>query len=95
MNECVYNYSLEDNLEATKQLLIQKYKKKTSIVSGFVVLLCIIGVLVSISMIISNSGKWYIGFISAGLMAMYFAVDKIAIKIRLVLYIRFLLFYSI
>jgi len=84
MNECIYNYSLEDNLKATKQLLKQKYKRKTSIVSGLVVLLGVIGIITSIGLLISNNGKWYIGLISAGLLAMYFAVDKIAIKKQLI-----------
>ena len=83
MNECIYNYSLEDNLEATKHLLTQKYKKKTGIVSGFVVLLSILGIITSIGMIINNSSQWYIGLISVVLVVLYFAVDKIAIKNQL------------
>lgn len=83
MNECIYNYTLEDNLEATKHLLNQKYKKKTGIVSGFVVLLCIIGMMVSVSMIINKNSNWYIGLLSAVLLVCYFAVDKIAIKTQL------------
>lgn len=83
MNECVYNYDLEDNLKATEQLLIQKYKKKTSIVSVLVVILSILGILTSVGMIINKNGQWYIGFISAILLLCYFLVDKVVIKLQL------------
>lgn len=83
MNECVYNYSLEDNLKATEQLLTQKFKKKTGIVSVLVVVLSIIGIMTSIGMIISKDGKWYIGLISAVLLLCYFFVDKVLIKLQL------------
>ena len=83
MNECVYNYNLEDNLKATEQLLTQKYKKKTGVVSVLVVGLSILGIMTSIGMIIANNGKWYIGFVSAVLLMCYFWVDKVFIKMQL------------
>lgn len=83
MNECVYNYDLEDNLKATEQLLLQKYKKKTGIVSVLVVVLSIMGIMTSIGMIIAKSSKWYIGLISAILLICYFFVDKVLVKFQL------------
>ena len=83
MNECVYNYELEDNLKATEQLLTQKYKKKTGVVSVLVVALSAMGIMTSIGMIIAKNSKWYIGLISAVLLICYFFVDKVIIKMQL------------
>lgn len=83
MSECIYNYSLEDNLNATKQLLIQKSRRKTSIVSLFVVVLSIFGIIGSIGMLIGKSGNWYVGLISAVLLLCYFGVDKVLIQMQL------------
>lgn len=83
MNECVYNYGLEDNLKATEQLLLQKYKKKTGVVSILVVVLSIMGIMTSIGMIIAKDSKWYIGLISAILLICYFFVDKVIVKLQL------------
>ena len=83
MNECAYNYGLEENLKASEILFLQKYKKKTSIVSVFVVILSIVGILSSIGMIIEKDSRWYLGLISAVLILCYFFVDKIFIKNQL------------
>ena len=64
-------------------MLTQKFKKKTGIVSGFVVLLSILGMMTSVGMVINQDKNWYIGLISALLLLSYFAVDKIAIKLQL------------
>ena len=83
MSECIYNYTLEDNLKATEQLLICKHKKKTSIVSVFVVILSIIGIISSIGMIINKDSNWWLGLVSVALLLCYFFVDKVWIKFQL------------
>ena len=83
ISECVYNYSMQDNLKATEQLLIYKYKRKTNLVTLLVLFLCIIGVMASIGAIINHTKNWYVGILSVVLLVLYFLVDKIYIKIQL------------
>ncbi len=79
MNECVYNYSLQDNLNATKFLLQTKSKRKTNIVAMFLIALTVLGVLVSIGALIAHTKYWYVGIISVLLILAYFLVDKIVL----------------
>ena len=83
MIECVYNYGLEDNMKATEQLLLQKYKRKTGIVCALVVVLSIMGVMTSVGMIIAKESKWWVGIVSAVLLVCYFFVDKVLIKLQM------------
>lgn len=80
MVECVYNYSLEDNLNATKHLFILKNKRKTNIVGLLLIFFTIIGVMASIGAIITKSNYWYVGIISVGLLTCYFLIDKVMLS---------------
>ncbi len=80
MVECVYNYSLQDNLEASKFLFKTKNKRKTNIVTILLVFLTFIGVLVSIGAVILHNKLWYVGVCGILLLACYFLIDKIALN---------------
>ena len=80
MFECVYNYSLKDNLAASKFLFKTKNKRKTNIVTLLLVLTTAFGVLGSIGAIINHTKFWFLGIISILLLACYFLVDKILLN---------------
>ena len=80
MIECVYNYSLQDNLNATKNLFQIKSKRKTNIVTMLLIVLTVLGVLVSIGALIAHSKYWYVGIISLLLIVAYFLGDKIILN---------------
>ena len=83
MSTCEYKYSLQDNLDATKELLKIKNKRKTNIVTLFVLLLSMFGIMASIGSIIKGDKNWVIGIISVVLLVGYFLVDAFAIKMQL------------
>ena len=80
MNECVYNYSLEDNLKATEQLLIFKNKRRTNIVTLLLIFLCMVGILVTAKAIAEHTNNWFVGIVSVLLLICYFFAEKIIIK---------------
>ena len=80
MNECVYNYSLQDNLSATKFLFQTKTKRKTNIVTMFLIVLTVLGIMVSIGALIMHTKYWYVGIISVLLIVAYFLVDRILLN---------------
>ena len=79
MNECVYNYELEDNLAATKYLFKFKNRKKTGAVNLLVIIVSIIGIMVSIGGIIEKKSYWTIGIATIILIVGYFLVDYVAL----------------
>ena len=79
MNECTYNYTLEDNLAMTKYLFKLKNRRKTGIVNLLVIGVSILGLMVSIGGIIARQSYWTIGIASIILIVGYFMVDKIAL----------------
>lgn len=79
MNECIYNYELEDNLAATKYLFKFKNRKKTGVVNLLVIIVTIIGLMVSIGGIIERESYWTIGIATIILIVAYFMVDYIAL----------------
>ena len=79
MNECIYNYTLDDNLAATKYLFKLKNRRKTGIVNLLVIGVSILGLMVSIGGIIARQIYWTIGIASIILIVGYFMVDQIAL----------------
>ena len=79
MNECIYNYELEDNLAATKYLFKYKNRKKTGIVNLLVIIVSIIGIMASIGGIIEKKSYWTIGIATIILIVGYFLVDYVAL----------------
>lgn len=77
MKECTYNYSIEDNLEASKKLYLHKTKRKTNLVTLLLIFFTIIGVMTSIGAIIQGTRYWIIGVVSIALLVGYFLIDKI------------------
>lgn len=80
MSECLYNYSLKDNLDASKFLFKTKNKRKTNIVTILLFCLTFVGIMVSIGAIIMHNKSWYVGILGVLLLACYFLIDKIALN---------------
>lgn len=79
MKECIYNYSIEDNLEASKKLYQHKTKRKTNLVTLILVFFTIIGAMTSIGAIIQGTRYWLLGVVSVILLIGYFMVDKVCL----------------
>ena len=79
MKDCIFNYSVEDNLEASKKLYQHKTKRKTNLVTLLLVFFTIIGVMTSIGAIIKGTRYWIVGVFSVILLIGYFMVDKVCL----------------
>ncbi len=83
MIQCKFNYSVEDNLKVSSVLFKEKNKSRVKIVSLVIIIFCLLGIMTSVSAIITHKDNWWVGLLSLVLLVGYFSFDFVALKIYL------------